>query len=352
MIIFLIVCLLSLYLVQILRKLNFKPAIIPLERIDALSIVIPSNRYSNELQNLLNCLSKQITAQDEILLVFNGAELTPESIHNCKVLSLVEASKKKALDLGIEQARNPYILQLDADVYIQGNFISKLKMLGKDTSTLYQLPVIIKQYPKLGGFFKVEDALLLAQTMFVKPNKQVLAYGAALLYSKHLYKAINPFEGNYHIPSGDDMFFVHKTKQSKKGKVQSICNGAFGVFTKAENTIEAALKQRIRWASKNTHIKDGSFYYLLGLQVILGIILPIIGLIYLPFYPFTGFLCFILYGIKCLADSMLLLKVKSVFGQMEKVSVIDIIYTAFIYPVYSLIIGSIGLVKSLKKHVI
>ena len=79
--------------------------------------------------------------------------------------------------------------------------------------------------------------------------------GANLAYTKTLFKAINGFEGNTNIASGDDVFLLEKAIKRNKNTVHYLKNTDATVFTKPVKNYSALISQRKRWASKTGQSK-------------------------------------------------------------------------------------------------
>ena len=351
--IYIVLIILVFYVSYILKRLFYTVKSFPTLAVkNQLSIVIPSSNFSADSFHLLNGLTK---TSHELIVVLNGVgntkiENLTRQYPKVNFYTLSEPNKKKAVELGVAMASNKIILQIDDDIRLWNSTLNRIEQLELNENTVYQLPVLIHSYPKYAGVFKVEDRMLLALTMLQNSNEQILAYGAGLLYAKDLFLKLNPFENNRHINSGDDMFLVHQAKQN--AQVVSLTNHEFILESNAPSTIKKLSRQRIRWASKNSHFKDGHFYMLLFLQVFLGIVTPILGLVFLSLDAKFAVVLLLIYLVKSAFDVFMCQKINRVLRLNSTLSALEILQTILLYPFSSLIIGTCGMFKSLKKHVI
>lgn len=108
-----------------------------------ISVIIPSYKPSNYLQNCLFSLHSQSfsVSQFEIILVLNGVKkpyydeiekfCTDKEIVNIKVIYVPEANVSLARNKGIELARGDYITFIDDDDWVSENYLENLLQNAK-----------------------------------------------------------------------------------------------------------------------------------------------------------------------------------------------------------------------------
>jgi hypothetical protein len=107
-------------------------------------------------------------------------------------------------------------------------------------------------------------------------KKPFMCNGANLAYQKESFLAVNGFEGNDNIASGDDVFLLEKFIKTDPNSVKYLKTIDALVITKPVLNFKNLLSQRIRWASKTSATKN-LFGKFVGLIVILMNLLMIIG---------------------------------------------------------------------------
>ena len=83
-----------------------------------------------------------------------------------------------------------------------------------------------------------------------------LANGANISFKKAAFNAVNGYEGNEHLASGDDVFLINKIATSAIGKIGFIKSSDGVVTTKSESSWSSLIQQRKRWATKSLKMGD------------------------------------------------------------------------------------------------
>ena len=84
----------------------------------------------------------------------------------------------------------------------------------------------------------------------------MLANGANLAFTKSAFDAVRGYEGNDGLPSGDDVFLLHKIKQLRPKNVRYLKHENVWVTTSSKKTLNGFLQQRVRWAGKASAYND------------------------------------------------------------------------------------------------
>lgn len=174
--------------------------------------------------------------------------------------------KKAAIDTGIASAQADLIFCTDADCRVPENWIEnklghfenpKVKMVGGPVMTSGQK-----------GFFQKFQQIDWASILLVTKagfeiNSPLMCSAANLAYRKSAFLAVEGYQGNDMILSGDDEFLLKKFVK-KFGPESVVYQNHMEdlVYTQPQQNWRSLFDQRSRWASKwNTH---GSFNHLLG----------------------------------------------------------------------------------------
>lgn len=178
------------------------------------------------------------------------------------------AYKKKAIEIAVAEAKGDWILTTDADcivptrwlllynAYIQANqpcFVAAPVMFIKTAGVLNQFQLL--------DFLALQGITAAA----VGAGKHSMSNGANLGFEKTAFIAVGGYQGVDHIASGDDMFLMHKMKQTLHKPVGYLFHPDAIVLTAAMDTWKGFIMQRIRWASKARYYDDRSITLVLTL---------------------------------------------------------------------------------------
>ena len=132
-------------------------------------------------------------------------------------------------------------------------------------------PVVYKRNKSLLGHFQFLDGLSLQGVAMGSFGwkQPLMCNGANLAYKKSVFEAVEGFDSNDHIASGDYIFLLEKIQLHYPNTVHYLNSKEAVVETKPEGSWSQVIQQRIRWASKTSKQKN-SQSKLLGLVVFLG----------------------------------------------------------------------------------
>ena len=164
------------------------------------------------------------------------------------------SNKKKAIELGIAQAKGEIIVTTDADCVAPKDWLlliahafenAKIKMICA--------PVAFHREKNLLQRFQSLDFLgLMGITgAGAQLGWHHMANGANLAYRKEVFEAVKGYAGNEHLASGDDMFLVQKVAARWPGSVAFLKSHEATVFTEAAPNFPSFWNQRLRWGTKN-----------------------------------------------------------------------------------------------------
>jgi cellulose synthase/poly-beta-1,6-N-acetylglucosamine synthase-like glycosyltransferase len=168
-------------------------------------------------------------------------------------------NKKKAISLGVKNARGPLILTTDGDCYMSEQWLRTMTdyYLG-NSFKLVTGPVMIKPAKNPLAWFQQLDVINMAGITgaTIRNGFPTMCNGANLMYSKKVFVEVEGFKGNHEVPTGDDIFLMHKIDEHYPDSIGYVKSFEACVFTKPENTFGGFIAQRVRWVSKSKRFSD------------------------------------------------------------------------------------------------
>ena len=248
------------------------------------SIVIPAR---NEAANIKACVDS-ILAQDypmdafEIIVIDDFSEddtaFIVESLHqqyaNVQLLKLADyfkpheltAFKKKAIEKAVSHAKGDWIITTDADCKVPSRWLSLYNAyIIKEQPVFVAAPVMFIKTAGILNQFQILDFLALQgiTAASVGAGKHSMSNGANLAFEKAAFIAVGGYQGVDHIASGDDMFLMHKMKETLVKPIGYLFHPDAIVLTDAMPTWRQFIMQRIRWSSKARYYDDRSIFWVL-----------------------------------------------------------------------------------------
>ncbi|WP_231373947.1 glycosyltransferase family 2 protein [Aureivirga marina] len=313
------------------------------------SIIIPFRNEEEHLPNLLESLSKikYDFSKFEVFLVNDFSNDFSEKIilnfiknHPELYLNLLEnkrktnSPKKDAIQTAIEKTNFEWIVTTDADCVVSENWLSvfdtfiqtkKVKMIAG--------PVTYFSSKSKHQKFQLLDFLSLIGSTIGSfgIGKAFMCNGANLCYEKKSFVALNGFDGNSHLASGDDVFLMEKFLQKYPKEVQFLKSREAIVKTYPQKTINNLIQQRIRWASKTSSYSN-SFGKFVGI-VVFGLNFLIVIDFILCVFRLQDFSSLgIVFSLKFILDFIILWQTTSFFKQQK--IMMHIIWMSLIYPFF------------------
>jgi cellulose synthase/poly-beta-1,6-N-acetylglucosamine synthase-like glycosyltransferase len=248
------------------------------------SIVIPAR---NEAANIKACV-ESILAQDypkeafEIIVMDDFSEddtaFIVEALHhqypNVHLLRLADyfkpneltAFKKKAIEKAVSHAKGDWIITTDADCIVPAKWLSLYNAyILKEQPVFVAAPVMFIKTKGILNQFQILDFLALQgiTAASVGAGKHSMSNGANLAFEKAAFIAVGGYQGVDHIASGDDMFLMHKMKETLVKPIGYLFHPDAIVLTDAMPTWKQFIMQRIRWSSKARYYDDRSIFWVL-----------------------------------------------------------------------------------------
>ncbi len=347
---------LGLYMVRIARLswgFSKVPHFSPPKKVSKIkfSIIIPFRNEAKHLKPLLTSLSAldypkshfevicvDDASEDNSVALINTFLKAQQSPINLRVISNIRqtnAPKKDAITTAIKQASQQWILTTDADCIVPKHWLERYSTFIQHTNaTCVAGPVMYTNTNTFLNRFQVLDLLSLQGATIggFGLQKPFLCNGANLAYTQSLFAAVNGFEGNTDISSGDDIFLLEKALKHSPNKVSYLkCDTAI-VKTDTQASWQDLIQQRIRWAAK-TGAYNNTFAKTTGLIVLLMnmslILLP--ALYFLHVVPLQLWATVLI--LKVLTDSLLLYKAALFFKQLQALK--SLLLSFLLYPLFS-----------------
>jgi len=311
------------------------------------SIIIPFRNEQNNLPQLLSSLSQLDFPKKnfEIILVNddsndNSITIINQFSSNFKDINLSVISnnrrskspKKDAITTAIALAKNDWIITTDADCKVPKKWLLLYdQYITKYSPKMICGPVLFTSTKKglLYQFQFLDNLSLQAVTQGSFYWKHPLLCNAANMgYKREVFLQVRGYSGNTHIASGDDIFLLEKIKGKFPRAIGYLKNNEATVTTQMEVSWKSAIQQRIRWASKTTHISN-RLPQLIGLVVFSVNVLFISCLFIFPFYSEHHIYIFYIF-LKLFFDGLVLLMISYFFK--KPISVIGYFINCFIHP--------------------
>ena len=269
-----------------LFQFNQIEALSPGQSSTQFTVIIPAR---NEAANIKACVDS-ILAQDypkdafEIIVIDDFSEddtafivqALSQQFSQVRLLQLADhckdgetlAYKKKAIEIAVSLAKGDWILTTDADCIVPKKWLLLYNAyIQQHQPCFVAAPVMFIKTSGVLNQFQVLDFLALQgiTAAAVGAGKHSMSNGANLGFEKTAFIAVGGYQGVDHIASGDDMFLMHKMKQTLHKPVGYLFHPDAIVLTAAMDTWKSFIMQRIRWASKARYYDDRSITMVLTL---------------------------------------------------------------------------------------
>ena len=250
------------------------------------TVIIPAR---NEAANIKTCV-ESVLAQDypadafEIIVIDDFSDddtaiivqALSQQYPQVRLLQLKDhckegetlAYKKKAIEIAVSVAKGDWILTTDADCVVPARWLLLYNAYIQEHHPCFiAAPVMFIKTAGILNQFQLLDFLALQgiTAAAVVAGKHSMSNGANLGFEKAAFIAVGGYQGVDHIASGDDMFLMHKMKQTLHKPVGYLFHPDAIVLTATMDTWKGFIMQRIRWASKARYYDDHSIMLVLTL---------------------------------------------------------------------------------------
>jgi len=226
------------------------------------SVIIPARNEESNLGQVLVDLEKQVYDFFEVIVVDDHSDDNTAKIANgfmernsrFRVLTNSGVGKKAALTLGVQSSNGSIIITTDADCRVSSKWISTLVSSFSDDSVKMVIACVkMEVNSRFSDLQALEFASLIGSGMAMASWKlPVMCNGANLAFRKSVFEEVGGYEGNLHIPSGDDEFLLRKVLKAYPEGVEPASPTQSVVTTLPNRTFKELFQQRIRWAGKWT----------------------------------------------------------------------------------------------------
>lgn len=250
--------------------------------------------------------------------------------------------KKWAIETGIRMASGDLIITTDADCKPKPDWIFTIASFHQSTNAKFiAAPVKINTANSFLSAFQTLDFISLQGITGASVSKRMhsMCNGANLAYEKKAFTEVQGFRGIDNIPSGDDMFLMHKIYKKYPDQVFFLKNKNAVVCTQPETTWKHFINQRIRWASKADKYEDKRIFWVLLLVYVINFSFAL--LFVASFWNHTYFILLLVsLLLKTLIEYSFVKSVAIFFNQQNLM-----LYFPFMQPfhiMYTIVIGLLG----------
>jgi len=271
------------------RSWKAMPLYIPDEKIMAttttkIAIIIPVRNEENNIKILLDALSLQSYPKNQYQVIVvddHSTDGTRDLINSLnyekmelRLLNLADyandpkiiAHKKLAIETAIGVANAMLIVTTDADCRPRPDWLQTIAVFHASThAKLIAAPVKINVTNRFLSIFQTLDFITLQGITGAAVSQKIhsMCNGANLAYEKAAFEEVGGFKGIDQIPSGDDMFLMHKIFKKYPDQVFFLKNKDAVVLTQTETSWAGFINQRVRWASKADKYDDKGIFWAL-----------------------------------------------------------------------------------------
>ena len=227
-----------------------------------LTVVIPFRNEEANIAALIESLLIQSNRDFEVLLVDDhsedgSADLVRKLIQGqqrYRLLTNNGVGKKKAITTGVSAAKGSIIVTTDADCVAPEGWIERIDQAFTDESVKLLFGPVHFQRSN-GNFFSELQALEFMTVVATgaaafQLGQPIYCNGANLAFRRDVFQALNGYDGNFHVPSGDDEFLLRKVIAANPQGVKWLGSTDAIIQTTAQPGISEFLHQRVRWAGK------------------------------------------------------------------------------------------------------
>ncbi len=247
------------------------------------------------------------------------------------------APKKDGIELGVQKAKNEWIITTDADCLVPKTWLLSFDQFLQKNPELKMICAPVKYNDEntiLNQFQNIEFLSYQATTIGTFGlKKPIMCNGANMAFSKKAFVKINGYTNVNHIASGDDVFLLEKMiRKYKTAAIGYLKSSEAIVITSAVHNLKQLINQRIRWGAKTSFSKN-KYNKRIGLSVLLTnvtiLILPILCIFEIISFKQT----LLLFISKVLLDTLLVYKSAQFFK--KKISIKTFIISCIVYPVFN-----------------
>ncbi len=321
----------------------------------SISVVIAARNEEQTIHACLTAVLNQYYPSEklEIIVVDDRSEDRTSDIvksisaahRRVKLLQIKDRSphlapKKRAIDLGIQNATGEIIVTTDADCQPGPKWLSELVNYFEPEVGLV---AGYNPYKTNGSIFQEMLALDYFAMACVAAASAGLNYplscsGGNLAYRKELYLQIGGFKNFGNWVSGDDDFFLQQVREKTNWRIRYATHPNTFVATTPPMNLKEFVNQRIRYASKCAHyswpVTQGLIgVYLLNLLLVVGFGVSVFAHKLLAYWA-------AIFILKSCAEFLFLNRGHKIFAVRHPHWIFLI--TALVHPLYLVLVGLLG----------
>lgn len=301
---------------------------------------IMAQYYPPELMEVIVIDDHSTDRTADIASSFKG--VTCISLSDFTEGKFLNAYKKKAIEIAIQQSNGELIITTDADCRMCQYWVrSIVRYYETYRHQLIASPVLFTTDNSWFQTFQSIDftAMQGITGALSATHSGTMCNGANLAYTRKAFNAVNGFNGIDDIASGDDMLLMYKIEQRFPRKTSYLkCKDAI-VYTSPMPTLKTFLQQRTRWASKANTFEDKRITAVLAIVYLFNLLFPV--LLIASFFNNQSIGAFIfLWLLKTALEVSLLLPVSAFFHKKKELTYFALLQ--FIHIPYVLYAGLRG----------
>ncbi|WP_124978773.1 glycosyltransferase [Nonlabens xiamenensis] len=249
------------------------------------SVVVNYRNESKNLPHLLTCLQQLDYPSHlwELILVNDGsddgsAELIDSFKQKTKLnmLSLTRlqesaSAKKDGIQQAVDHAQFEHIICTDADAHIPSTWLQAFDTFFRQHPKAHFVagPVWLEPNGSLVSRLQSNEMIALQMmTIGAFAHRQpFLCNGANMAFTREAFTAVDGYNGNRQVSSGDDVFLLEKLSAEDLDKCHYLKDRHAIISTSTKSSWIGMIKQRARWAQKSGHTKS-RLGKLISLQVL------------------------------------------------------------------------------------
>lgn len=226
------------------------------------TIVIAARNESQSIVTLLKDISNQTYANFRTIVVddhsvddtYNLVRTFGQSDQRFSVIKNSGEGKKAALTTGIKMSETELIVTTDADCRVDEQWLETMVAQFHAPKIKLVFGGVKIESSSFFGSLQSHEFMSLVGTSAATLWWGVpsMCNGANLAFRKSVFLAVRGYENNFHIPSGDDEFLMHKIFQRYPYSVRFVSDRQAIVRTYAVS-LKQFIHQRVRWAGKWSH---------------------------------------------------------------------------------------------------
>lgn len=314
---------------------------------EPVTVVVAARNEENTIGMLLDDLNCQCAHNFEVIIVDDHSsdgtarvvrKFAARVRYPLRLLTPgLRHGKKNSLSEGVAHARGSLVFVTDADCRVGAGWIAALRQCFYDPDVKFvSAAVRIHRDGTLGTALQATEFVSLVGTgaATIGAGHPVMCNGANMAFRKSAFFEVDGYEGNRHIPSGDDVFLMRKIHTRYHEGVVFCSNPASVVETVAVPW-KNFISQRIRWAGKWRHqgtgVSTAIALFVFSFHLSLLTLLPLAVLSDAPIPPLM------LLTVKAILEFIFLSAVCRFVGVKWRWEAFVLLQ--FIYPLYAVTMG-------------